>query len=291
MSFFKSFASFCKMCTEAFKSSNKSNEQSNSTAVTEAANSDNIEHVTVVEENDKTEKDLAPVEYYEPIKLTVTQSKYEFAHGSKFKNPPKWIVVHYTACAGVGAASMCKSMSRNTGASSHFFVDSKSIYASVPLKYVAWHVAGGQCSQPDKDHPKTLEELSNYKAKDWRFDLAAKNHIEWKSKKDDFLGNYYSIGIDICVLKKSDKSKKSTDTDWYFNPKAVENLAMMVAYLAKEYKIDLDHIIRHADATGKLCPQPFAWPAEQGDANWSDFKNKVAEYMKHDITVKYVKES
>lgn len=236
-----------------------------------------------IEEAENTSEKLPPVE------ITIKNSKYEFAHGSKFKNgQPRWIVVHYTACAGTSAEGMCKAMSKVKDASSHFYVDSKDIYASVPLKYVAWHVCGGKAQQPKKNKALTLEELSRLKADDWRYDLAANNHLKWISEGEDFLGNYYSLGVDFCVLKKSTNTKKATDTDWYFNPDAVENVAKIVAYLANVYKISIDHVIRHGDATGKLCPQPLIWPPEDGDRRWSEFKKKVAEYMERGVIAKWL---
>lgn len=225
-----------------------------------------------------------------PVEITIKNSKYEFAHGSRFKNgQPKWIVVHYTACAGVGAKNMCKSMSRVKDASSHFFIDSKDIYAAVPLKYVAWHVGNGKVKQP-KGKELTLEELSTLKADDWRYDLAASNHLKWISEGEDFLGNSVSIGVDFCVLKKSTKTKKATDTDWYFNPDTVENVAKTVAYLANVYKISLDHIIRHGDASGKLCPRPLLsiLPNEDNDREWELFKEKVSEYRERGIVAKWL---
>lgn len=224
------------------------------------------------------------------VEVTIKNSKYEFAHGSRFKNgQPRWIVVHYTACAGVSAKNMCKSMSRVKDASSHFYIDSKDIYASVPLEYIAWHVGNGKVKQPSgKD--LTLEELSTLKASDWRYDLAASNHLKWISEDEDFLGNSVSIGVDFCVLKKSTITKKATDTDWYFNPDAVENVAKTVAYLMKKYNIDLDHVIRHGDATGKPCPRPLIsiLPDEDNDSEWEKFKEKVSEYRECGVIAKWV---
>lgn len=217
----------------------------------------------------------------EPIKISIKKSKYTYAaHGKKFKNPPTWIVVHYTACINVSAKSMCKSMRNNTEASSHFYIDEYDIYSAVPLDYIAWHVGNGKCKQPNSNKKLSLEKLSTYKCKDWRYDLAASNHLKWISEGDDFTGNSASIGVDICVKKKSKATKKATDTDWYFEEGAVDNTAKTVAYLANKYNIKEDHIIRHGDATGKLCPQPFVWPPEVGDAGWELFREKVSEYRK-----------
>ena len=224
-----------------------------------------------------------------PIEISIHKPICEYSHGKKFKNgQPRWIVVHYTACIDVGAKSMCKAMKNNTGASSHFYIDEKDIYSAVPLEYVAWHVGDGKCKQPSSGYKKTLEELSSYKAKDWRYDLAAQNHLKWISEGDDFLGNSQSIGVDICCKKKSTASKKATDADWYFEDNAVDNTAKVVAYLATKYNISIDHIITHCMATGKLCPAPYAWPPEKGDREWTKFKEKVADNMKQNITVKWL---
>lgn len=254
--------------------------------ITEAATSDADLYETHVEEK-AVEPEAEPIKL-EPVEIEIHNPIYEYAHGRKFSNPPTWIVVHYTACINVGAKSMCKAMKNNTDASSHFYIDEKDIYSAVPLKYVAWHVAGGKVNQPKKDKEMSLEQLANYKANDWRYDLAAKNHMKWQEEDDDFKGNYYSLGVDFCVKKKKKNDKnKATDLDWYFEDETVENVAKTVAYLANVYKIKLDHIIRHGDATGKLCPQPFIWPPEEGDKKWEEFKEKVAEYMERGVIAKW----
>lgn len=210
--------------------------------------------------------------------LEIKSTNYNYVHGKKFKKQPTWIVVHYTACVNVNAKSMCKAMSKNTSASSHFYVDEDDIYAAVPLEYVAWHVGDGKCKQPS-DKKLSLDELSKYKSTDWRYNLAAENHLQWKSDNDDFTGNSVSIGVDLCCKKKSNKTKSATDTDWYFEDETVENSAKLVAYLLNKYNISINHVIRHADATGKLCPQPFAWPIDVGDTNWNNFIEKVKSYI------------
>lgn len=188
----------------------------------------------------------------QPVEIEIKNTNYNYAHGKTLKDP-KWIVVHYTACANLSAKDVCKSMRNNKDASSHFYIDENDIYSAVPLNYVAWHVGDGQCKQPDPEHKVSLEKLSNYKCKDWRYDVAAKNHIKWKSENNDFKGNSQSIGVDICVKKSSTKTKKVTDTDWYFEYNAIENTSKVVAYLMQMYNISIEHVIRHCDTTGKCC--------------------------------------
>ena len=278
MAMFKSLVSFCKDCMTLFREKNNytSVQQSSITSEATSAAVEEVKQEPVIEK--------------EPVNITIHKPIYEYAHGKKFKSTPTWIVVHYTACINVGAKAMCKAMKNNTGASSHFYIDDKDIYQAVPLTHIAWHVGDGKCKQPAAYDKVSLEDLCKFVAKDWRYDLAAYNHLQWQKEGNDFTGNSVSIGVDICVWKYSKDSKKATDTDWYFKEEAVENLAKTVAYLAKEYQIPINHIIRHGDATGKLCPRPFISTLNDMhcDDKWDEFKEKVAEYMKRDINAKFV---
>lgn len=180
----------------------------------------------------------------------------KFKYGSKFKKGnPHWIVVHYTAMPGVGAQKCTESFAKTTkSVSTHFFCDSKEVYRVVDEQHVAWHVCGGQVEQPIKGKKLTNEQLVEYgDKKDWRYKLAAENHIKRKKNNDDFTGNYDSLSVDICCIKGNTKTASVVDQDWDFNPKAVVNAAKTVAYLCKKHNIDLDHVIRHGDATGKPC--------------------------------------
>lgn len=183
----------------------------------------------------------------------IKNAKYK--NGGKFKATPKWIVVHYTAVINAGAKSCATSYSKTTRAvSTHFFCDSKEIYRCVDEKHIAWHVGNGSVQQPFQNKTLSLEELVAYGDKpNWRFKLAAENHIRWKKNNDDCKGNSMAFGVDLCTLKKNKDSNSAKDEDWYFNDGAVENAQKCVAYLCKKYNIDLDHVVRHADLTGKSC--------------------------------------
>jgi hypothetical protein len=231
-----------------------------------------VEKEEVKKENDITFKELKGA---------------KFKYGSKFKNgAPHWIVVHYTAMAGVGAQKCTESFAKTTkSVSTHFFCDSKEVYRVVDEKHVAWHVCGGQVEQPIKGKKLTNEELVEYGDQyNWRFKLAAENHIRWIKEGKDFTGNYDSLSVDICCIKGSTKTTSVVDQDWDFNPKAVVNAAKTVAYLCKKHNIDLDHVIRHGDCSGKGCPRPFvSLPGDKdptlNDRRWLEFKDMVKEYI------------
>ncbi|WP_243176136.1 peptidoglycan recognition protein family protein [Clostridium cadaveris] len=65
--------------------------------------------------------------------------------------------------------------------------------------------------------------------------------------------NGNSIGIEICVNRDGD-----------FN-KAMTNSIDLVKYLMNKHGIDVDHVIRHKDATGKNCPRKII---EEGLWGW-----------------------
>lgn len=44
----------------------------------------------------------------------------------------------------------------------------------------------------------------------------------------------------------------------------------------KIYNIDSDHVIRHFDVTGKLCPGIIGWNSASGnESKWYEFKNRL----------------
>lgn len=277
---FNKLASICTKCIgDLFE--NKS-----SSSITQASTNVANEVVTNRAENVNNENK------YKELQIKIHSNNREYAHGKAFKSENiKWIVIHYTACVNVSAKSMCKSMVNNTGASSHFYVDENDIYPSVPLKYIAWHVGDGKCKQPSSDKKMSLKELSNYHAKDWRYDLSAQFHLKCQENNEDFTSNSYCIGADLCVKKKSNKTKKATDIDWYFEDAAVDNMAKLVAYLMKTYDIDINHVIRHMDLTGKCCPRPFvSIPGDDsGETKWQEFKELVQHYCKYEqINLVYI---
>ena len=62
-----------------------------------------------------------------------------------------------------------------------------------------------------------------------------------------FCRNYNSIGIEMCDAKRDGKVMATEKT--------IANAADLAAMLCEKYNIPVDHIIRHYDVTGKLCPK------------------------------------
>lgn len=76
--------------------------------------------------------------------------------------------------------------------------------------------------------------------------------------------NANSIGVELCDAKRDGKVMATEKT--------IQNAAELVYSLCKQYGIPYDHIIRHYDVTGKLCPAYWV----QGDG-LAKFRRQVEE--------------
>lgn len=82
--------------------------------------------------------------------------------------------------------------------------------------------------------------------------------------------NYNSIGIENGV---------NYDGKWYFTKETQESLIYLVSKLMDEYNIDINHVIRHYDVTGKICPAPYVNNDNyKTNWTWDQFKLKLMTY-------------
>lgn len=144
----------------------------------------------------------------------------------------KYIVIHYVGALG-GAKANCQYYAGgNRGASAHYFVDfDGSIWQSVEDQNIAWH-----CGAKSYIHPECR--------------------------------NTNSIGIEMCVRNQG--SQADTSRDWYFEDATVEAAIQLTKKLMQKYNINADHVIRHYDVTGKICPNPYVY--NEGKHTWNAFK-------------------
>ena len=150
----------------------------------------------------------------------------------------KYIVIHYVGALG-GAKANCQYYAgQYVGASAHYFVGFEGeICQSVADEDTAWHCGA-----------------SSYK------------HAECR--------NSNSIGIELCVRKKNTASLGATDKDWYFEDATVAAAVELTRYLMKKYGVPADHVIRHYDVTGKICPNPYVYNCTQHV--WEQFKKQIS---------------
>jgi N-acetylmuramoyl-L-alanine amidase len=74
--------------------------------------------------------------------------------------------------------------------------------------------------------------------------------------------NHNSIGVEICVNEDGDYEK------------AVDNTIDLVKCLMKKYNIPLDRVVRHYDASRKICPRSMS---KNNWERWWIFKRKLSE--------------
>lgn len=95
--------------------------------------------------------------------------------------------------------------------------------------------------------------------------------------------NFNSIGIEcgVCYTDTSVKDASGDSNQWYFTTETQESLVWLVSKLMDEYGISLDHVIRHYDVTGKICPNPYVKNNKLRTSwTWEEFKSRLAEYRK-----------
>ena len=94
-------------------------------------------------------------------------------------------------------------------------------------------------------------------------------------------GNYNSIGIEcgVCYTDTSVKDASGDSGQWYFTTETQESLVWLVSKLMDEYGVGIDHVIRHFDVTGKLCPNPYVKNNRLRTSwTWDEFKTRLAQY-------------
>ena len=164
--------------------------------------------------------------------MQIKQYLTSYNHNSGTVDRIKYIVIHYVGATG-GAQANCKYYAEaDRSASAHYYVDfDGSVWQSVEDKNIAWH-------------------------------CGAKSYVHAECR------NVNSIGIEMCVRNKGDQS--STSKDWYFEDVTVQAAIELTKELMAKYGIVADHVIRHYDVTGKICPNPYVY--NHTDHTWGEFK-------------------
>lgn len=174
------------------------------------------------------------------MNITKIISKYNFSPGSIERLNNGYIVIHYVGALGSAKNNCEYYASGNRGVSAHLFVDHNGdIYQSVEFQNIAFHcgAAGGLTYK----HP--------------------------------FCRNENSIGIELCCRTTGNVSV--ADANWYFEDATVSSAIAITKKLMATYGIPADHVIRHHDVTGKICPAPYVY--NFGKHTWNQFKDAITK--------------
>lgn len=167
------------------------------------------------------------------MRINKLLTRYNYSDGQADRI--RYIVIHYVGATG-GAKANCEYYaSKYLGASAHYYVGFEGeIWQSVEDKNIAWH-----CGAKSYRHP------------DCR--------------------NSNSIGIELCVRNRG--SKAANSRDWYFEDATVQAAIQLTKELMEKYGVPADHVVRHYDVTGKICPNPYVYNHTQH--TWEDFKEAL----------------
>lgn len=183
------------------------------------------------------------------------------ANTTELKNRKiKYIVIHYTAGItsrpGTAKSNAKYFAKETTKASADFIIDDENIVQYNPdiKNRYCWHCGG-----------------SKYKTKG---------------------GSLYkvctsanSIGIEMCSTNSAKKVTNPNDANWYFTDAVIDNCVELTKKLMKEYDIKPDHVIRHYDINGKLCPGIIGWNEDTNDiSKWQDFIVRVSPVPEETVT-------
>lgn len=161
--------------------------------------------------------------------------------GAKGKNTPQWLVVHFLGATGQAWDNAKYFESTYRGASAHYFIDKGNIVQVVEDDTPAWHVGDGYRSGRGK-----YNGYHGYGAT-----------------------NNNSLGFELCL----DTSTSSSVWHMDFHIETLKRAEWLIKQKQKQYNIPNERVIRHFDASGKLCPgnwQHNNW------AKWHAFKAKLA---------------
>lgn len=171
-------------------------------------------------------KQVDPSVVYAPLKSCITKSP---------NRTIKYIAIHYTAggsSAPGRAISMKNSWEKTRRASADFGVDDSTMVQFNPdlRNYNCWSVGD------------------------------AKKTAGGGGRLYGIATNRNTISIEICSnLKKGYDASKANHDGWYYTEASLENAIKLTKILMKKFNIDIDHVVRHYDISGKICPGIVGW--------------------------------
>ena len=137
------------------------------------------------------------------------------------------------------------------------------------IKYLVIHETDNTAASANAENHAEYLSKNNKTSTSWHYTVDDKeiyHHIpddEVAYHAATQKGNLYGIGIELCVNEGGDFEK------------TFENAAKLVAYLIKEYNLNINDIKTHNDFSGKDCQHNII-----KDNRIGEFKEKVKTFLK-----------
>lgn len=169
--------------------------------------------------------------------------------GTKGNNHPEWIVFHFVGARGQAWDNAVYFYNVYRAASAHYFADPNNIVQVVEDDTPAWHVGDGK--------PSGKGQYNGY-------------HGHGAT-------NFNSIGIEACQDTSIRIDGINDVWHWDFNPETINKVVWLIKELQKKYNIDNNHVIRHFDVSGKICPGNWQY---ENWKRWELFKKRLETDIK-----------
>ena len=163
--------------------------------------------------------------------LKVTEMLTKYNHDKASGRKIKYLVIHWVGAASTAVNNGTYFQGGDRGASAHYFVNDTHIVKSVRERDIAWAV--GRHGLLDQGSP----------------------NAKYGGSLFGKCTNQNTVSIEMGC-KKNAKGKL------YITEKTIKNTADLVQAIQKRLGIDDDHVIRHFDVNGKLCPYPDIEPSK-----------------------------
>src|SRR5690625_2890954 len=136
-------------------------------------------------------------------------------------------------------------------------------------KFIVIHETANTRKGANANAHARLQASGNSRSASWHYQVDDKEIVQsfddnkqcWHAGNKHY--NQNSIGIEICV-----------NSDGNFK-KAVDNAVKLTKHLMDKYKISVDNVIQHNQASGKNCPRYLRSGAK--GVTWSQFKAKLSD--------------
>lgn len=157
------------------------------------------------------------------------------------------------------------------------------------VEYLVIHFVGapGQARDNGKYFKSTYREASAHYFVDPNeiVQVVPDNRQAWHV--GDGFGNYgidngNSIGIEMC----QDVTTGTNVWNWDFHPETRKQTILLVAELMKKYNVPIEKVVRHYDASRKLCPGNWAEKNKNGSYSWPKwdmFKHDLSEFVNNGV--------
>lgn len=98
--------------------------------------------------------------------------------------------------------------------------------------------------------------------------------------------NRNCVSIEMCSTNSTGVMEQPNSENYFLTDATRSNALVMTRWLMDELGIDIDHVIRHFDTSGKLCPGIIGWNEVSGStAEWERFRADLERQEHVDLRI------